>query len=51
MSDPSYQELLARYAQVRDEAAFTELVHRRLDLVHSAALRLVVDTHLAEDVT
>ena len=51
MSDPSDQELLARYAQVRDEAAFTELVHRRLDLVHSAALRLVVDTHLAEDVT
>src|SRR5437867_3848232 len=44
-------ELLERYAQSRDEAAFAELVRRHLNHVYSAALRLVGgDTHLAEDV-
>ena len=45
-------ELLQRYAASRCEAAFTELVKRYVDLVHSAALRQVGgDAHLAQDVT
>lgn len=46
------QELLSRYAEQRDEAAFAEVVRRHLDLVHAAAARL---THgnapMAGDVT
>jgi RNA polymerase sigma factor (sigma-70 family) len=43
--------LLRRYAEDRSEAAFTELVHRHLDLVYSAALRRTGgDTHRAADV-
>ncbi len=44
-------ELLAEFGERRSEAAFAELVQRYVDLVHSAALRLVVDSHLAEDVS
>ena len=45
-------ELLRRYAADRSEAAFAELVQRRLDLVYSVALRQVGgDAHLAQDVT
>lgn len=44
-------ELLARYAQARDEVAFAELVRRYLGLVYHAARRQVGDTHRAEEVT
>ncbi len=44
-------QLLQRFAEAGDEAAFRELVARHLDLVYSAALRqLNGDAHLAEDV-
>ncbi len=45
------QQLLHEYAEHRAEAAFGELVRRHVDLVYSAALRMVRDAHLAEDVT
>ncbi|HEV2393850.1 MAG TPA: RNA polymerase sigma factor [Verrucomicrobiae bacterium] len=44
-------ELLREYAEHPAEAAFGELVRRHVDLVYSAALRMVRDAHLAEDVT
>ncbi|MGO9537996.1 MAG: RNA polymerase sigma factor, partial [Limisphaerales bacterium] len=47
----SDSELLRRYAGTHSEAAFTELVQRHVNLVHSAALRQVNgDAHLAQDV-
>ena len=46
------QQLLADYAATGSETAFRELVSRYVDLVYSAAVRLVNgDSHLAEDVT
>src|SRR5664279_4625582 len=51
MNSLTDQRLLREYAERRVEAAFGELVRRHVDLVYSAALRLVRDAHLAEDVT
>jgi DNA-directed RNA polymerase specialized sigma24 family protein len=48
LTDP---ELLREYAEHHAESAFGELVQRHIDLVYSAAWRMVRDSHLAEDVT
>ena len=48
MSD---HDLLQRYARTGDQAAFTELVARHLNLVFSAARRQVRPPQLVEDVT
>jgi RNA polymerase sigma factor (sigma-70 family) len=45
------QELLRDYAGRRSEAAFAELVRRHIDFIYSAAVRMVRDGPLAEDVT
>src|SRR5215472_10938586 len=45
------QVLLRTYARDRCEAAFSELVHRHVDLVHSTALRILRDPSLAQEVT
>jgi len=41
------QEFVCRHS----EAAFSKLVERHIGLVHSAAMRMTNDTHLAEEVT
>jgi RNA polymerase sigma factor (sigma-70 family) len=51
VNDQTDQQLLRDYAERRSEAAFAELVRRHVDLVYSAAWRMVRDVHLAEDVT
>jgi RNA polymerase sigma factor (sigma-70 family) len=52
VNDQTDTQLLAAYAAQRSEPAFAELVRRHVDLVHSAAQRMVGgDAHLAQDVT
>lgn len=43
-------QLLERYSRERSEDAFTELVQRHIDLVHSAAFRQLQSPPLAEEV-
>ena len=51
MTDQTDSLLLKAYVERRREAAFNQLVHRHVDLVYSAAIRMVRDPHLAQDVT
>jgi RNA polymerase sigma factor (sigma-70 family) len=51
VNEQSDSQLLQAYAERHSETAFTELVGRHVDFVYSAALRMVCDAHLAEDVT
>ena len=51
MNDLTDQQLLAAYTESGSEPAFTALVQRHLDLVYSAALRMVNNPHQAQDVT
>jgi RNA polymerase sigma factor (sigma-70 family) len=52
VNDLTDQQLLSDYTGRREpEAAFGELARRHVDFVYSAALRMVRDSHLAEDVT
>ncbi|HEY1172255.1 MAG TPA: sigma-70 family RNA polymerase sigma factor [Verrucomicrobiae bacterium] len=51
MNDQTDTQLLRAYAEKGSEPAFSELVRRHMDLVYSAALRMVCDSHLAQDVT
>ena len=44
-------DLLRRFADARDEAAFAELVRRHGGLVRGTARRLLGDAHAADDVT
>ena len=51
MNNVTDQELLRDYVERRSEPAFAELVARHIDPVYSAAMRMVRDAHLAQDVT
>lgn len=43
-------EMLRRYAEEGAEAAFAEVVRRNIDLVYATALRVLGDSHRAQDV-
>lgn len=51
MTEQTDSQLLRAYAERRLEPAFAELVRRHVDFIYSAAIRMVRDPHLAEDVT
>jgi RNA polymerase sigma factor (sigma-70 family) len=51
VNEQTDSQLLRSYIECRSEAAFAELAGRHVDFVYSAALRMVRDPHLAEDVT
>lgn len=51
MNSTTDKELLQNYTGQHSEAAFAEITRRYVDLVHSAAFRMVRDLHLAQDVT
>ncbi|NOS69708.1 MAG: sigma-70 family RNA polymerase sigma factor [Verrucomicrobia bacterium] len=51
MNDQTDQQLLRDYAERQSEAAFAAVVQRYVDLVYSAAFRMVCDAHAAKDVT
>ena len=51
VNDQTDQQLLLDYAERQSEAAFAALVQRYIDLVYSAAFRMVCDAHAAKDVT
>lgn len=51
MNDKTDQQLLRDYVESGSEDAFAALVRRYVDLVYSAALRMVGDQHLSQDVT
>lgn len=50
MNSPTHQQLLRDYVERRSDDAFAELVRRYVDFVYSAALRILRDPHLAQDV-
>lgn len=47
---PTDTQLVDAYARLGDQAAFEEIVRRHAGRIHSHALRLVGDHHVAEDV-
>jgi len=49
-TDQPDSSLLQEFAVRRSQNAFSELVSRHSDWVYSAAVRMVRDRHLAEDV-
>jgi RNA polymerase sigma factor (sigma-70 family) len=51
MNGRTDQELLQEYAGCGTEAAFSEVVRRHVDFVYSAALRVIGNVHLAEEVS
>jgi RNA polymerase sigma factor (sigma-70 family) len=51
VNEQTDSQLLRAYVESRSEPVFAELVRRYTDLVYSAALRMLSDSHLAQDVT
>src|SRR5476649_1664753 len=51
MTEPDDIELLREFAENNSEAAFAALVGRHVNLVYSAALRSVGNSHSAEEIT